>query len=48
MDIDTGIDDAIAIIMALQSPELDIIGITTVSGNVTAHAAALNRLEFSE
>jgi inosine-uridine nucleoside N-ribohydrolase len=44
MDVDTGIDDAIAIIMALQSPEIEIIGITTVSGNVTARAAALNTL----
>jgi inosine-uridine nucleoside N-ribohydrolase len=44
MDVDTGIDDAIAIIMALQSPEIEIIGITTVSGNVTAKAAALNTL----
>ena len=44
MDVDTGIDDAIAIIMALQSPEIEIIGITTVSGNVTAMAAALNTL----
>jgi inosine-uridine nucleoside N-ribohydrolase len=44
MDVDTGIDDAIAIIMALQSPEIEIIGITTVSGNVTARAAAINTL----
>ena len=44
MDVDTGLDDAIAIIMALQSPEIEIIGITTVSGNVTARAAALNTL----
>ena len=44
MDVDTGVDDAIAIIMALQSPEIEIIGITTVSGNVTATAAALNTL----
>ncbi len=44
MDVDTGVDDAIAIIMALQSPEIEIIGITTVSGNVTARAAALNTL----
>ena len=44
MDVDTGVDDAIAIIMALQSPEIEIIGITTVSGNVTAKAAALNTL----
>jgi inosine-uridine nucleoside N-ribohydrolase len=44
MDVDTGLDDAVAIIMALQSPEIEIIGITTVSGNVTARAAALNTL----
>jgi inosine-uridine nucleoside N-ribohydrolase len=44
MDVDTGIDDAIAIIMALQSPEIEIIGITTVSGNVTARAAGINTL----
>ena len=44
MDVDTGIDDAIAIIMALQSPEIEIIGITSVTGNVTARAAALNTL----
>jgi inosine-uridine nucleoside N-ribohydrolase len=46
MDVDTGVDDAIAIIMALQSPEIEIIGITTVSGNVTARAAALNTLRI--
>ena len=44
MDVDTGVDDAIAIIMALQSSEIEIIGITTVSGNVTARTAALNTL----
>jgi inosine-uridine nucleoside N-ribohydrolase len=44
MDVDTGIDDAVAIIMALQSPEIEVIGITTVSGNVTARSAALNTL----
>ena len=44
MDVDTGIDDAIAILMALQSPEIEIVGITTVSGNVSARMAALNTL----
>lgn len=44
MDVDTGIDDAVAITMALQSPEIEIIGITSVTGNVTARAAALNTL----
>jgi inosine-uridine nucleoside N-ribohydrolase len=44
MDVDTGIDDAVAIILALQSPDIEIIGITTVSGNVTARGAASNTL----
>jgi hypothetical protein len=35
MDADTGIDDAIAIMMmALQSPEIEIVGITTVSSKM--------------
>ena len=44
MDVDTGIDDAIAIMMALQSPEIEIVGITTVTGNVSSRIAALNTL----
>ncbi|MDP9015403.1 MAG: nucleoside hydrolase [Thermoproteota archaeon] len=44
MDVDTGIDDAVAIMVALQSPKIEIIGITSVTGNVTARAAALNTL----
>ena len=35
LDIDPGIDDALAIILALNSPELDVMGITTVCGNTT-------------
>jgi len=35
LDVDTGIDDALALLLALRSPELDIIGITCVAGNVT-------------
>ena len=42
LDVDTGIDDAIALIMAIKSKELNIIGITTVTGNVTAKQAAIN------
>ena len=46
MDVDAGIDDAIAIITALQSPEIEIVGITTTSGNVSARAAARNTLRI--
>ena len=34
IDTDPGQDDAVAILLALASPELDILGITTVAGNV--------------
>ena len=34
IDCDPGIDDSLALMLALASPELDIAGITTVSGNV--------------
>jgi inosine-uridine nucleoside N-ribohydrolase len=44
MDVDTGIDDAIALMMALQSPEIEIVGVTTISGNVSARIAGLNTL----
>jgi inosine-uridine nucleoside N-ribohydrolase len=34
IDTDPGIDDALALLLALRSPELDILGITTVHGNI--------------
>lgn len=34
IDTDPGIDDAVAILLALNSPEFDIRGITTVAGNI--------------
>ena len=42
IDCDPGIDDAVAILLALSSPELDLLAITTVSGNLTADICARN------
>ncbi|MRI35458.1 nucleoside hydrolase [Endozoicomonas sp. OPT23] len=39
IDTDPGVDDAIALLMAMVSPELEILGITTVAGNVTQELA---------
>ncbi len=32
LDVDTGTDDAIAIMCAIQSPQLSVIGICSVNG----------------
>ena len=42
IDTDPGIDDALAILLALRSPELHIEAITTVCGNVPVEQATLN------
>ena len=34
IDTDPGVDDALALLLALASPELEVVGITTVCGNV--------------
>ena len=42
-DCDPGVDDAIALFLAFASPaELDLIGITTVGGNVSVALTARN------
>ncbi|GAA4170062.1 nucleoside hydrolase [Shinella granuli] len=49
IDTDPGQDDAAAIMLALGSPELDILGITTVAGNVPLARTSSNAriiLEF--
>src|SRR5437899_11056661 len=42
--MDGGIDDALALILELKSPELEVAGITAVAGNVTVEQATLNGL----
>jgi purine nucleosidase len=42
LDVDTGIDDAIGIILAVKSRQFDILGITTVNGNVSLESATTN------
>lgn len=45
IDCDPGIDDALALMLAVSSPELEIMGITVVCGNVPAHMGAENALK---
>lgn len=42
IDTDPGIDDALALLLALLSPELQVLALTTVSGNVPVDTATRN------
>jgi inosine-uridine nucleoside N-ribohydrolase len=48
IDTDPGVDDSMAIQFALSSPELEIIGLTTVFGNVNVELATVNALRLLE
>lgn len=48
IDTDPGIDDAMAIHQAFADPRLDVIGLTTIFGNVTATRATRNALHLAE
>jgi inosine-uridine nucleoside N-ribohydrolase len=48
LDCDPGHDDAIAILLALASPEIELVGITTVSGNQTLDKTTANALRVLE
>ncbi|MGD9704521.1 MAG: nucleoside hydrolase [Acidimicrobiia bacterium] len=48
IDTDPGIDDAMAIFYALEAPELDIVGLTTVFGNVDTSLCTENALRLLE
>ena len=48
IDTDPGVDDAMAIFFALSSPELDVIGLTTIFGNVRTDLATINALRLLE
>lgn len=48
IDVDTGVDDSIALLYALNHPEVEIVGITTGCGNVDAVQAAENTVRIIE
>ena len=48
IDTDPGIDDAMAIHMAFADPRLDVLGLTTIFGNVTIDIATRNALALAE
>ena len=48
LDVDTGIDDSLALLYALASPEAEMVAVTCVSGNVEARQVVLNTLALLE
>ena len=42
LDVDTGIDDMVALLIAATAPELNLRGVTCVAGNVEIHHVARN------
>ena len=46
IDTDPGVDDAMAIFYALASPELEVVGLTTVFGNAHVEVCTANALRI--
>ena len=42
LDVDTGIDDSLALLYAVASPEAELVAVTCVGGNVDAHQVERN------
>jgi purine nucleosidase len=42
IDCDPGVDDAVALMLAFAAPELELLAVTTVGGNVPAHTTQRN------
>ena len=48
LDVDTGIDDALALLYACASPEAELVAVTCVAGNVPLEAVVANTLAVLE
>lgn len=48
LDVDTGIDDALALLYAAASPDAELVAVTCVAGNVPGEQVAINTLAVLE
>lgn len=48
IDCDPGVDDAIALLLALASPEFNLLGVTTVAGNIPLSLTQKNARQICE
>lgn len=46
LDVDCGVDDAQAVLLALAAPNVEILGITCVHGNTTVDNVCRNTLRI--
>ncbi len=46
LDVDTGVDDALALLLAATSPDLQLLGVTCVTGNVAVNLVTRNTLQL--
>ncbi len=44
-DVDTGVDDALALLVLARHPGIRLLGVSAVAGNVEAQTAARNTLD---
>jgi pyrimidine-specific ribonucleoside hydrolase len=45
LDVDTGFDDALALLMALRAPQLEVLAVTCVAGNHRLDQVVANTLK---
>jgi purine nucleosidase len=48
VDVDTGVDDAMALIYLLASPDAEIVGVASTGGNVAVQQVCVNNLDLLE
>jgi purine nucleosidase len=48
LDCDPGLDDALALLLAHGDPNIDLVAVTTVGGNVSIEKTTRNALELRE
>jgi inosine-uridine nucleoside N-ribohydrolase len=44
LDVDTGLDDALALLLAVRHPTVELLAVSTLAGNVNVHKATANTL----
>lgn len=48
LDMDPGIDDAVALLLALNNPRIEVLAVTAANGNVSVNKSAYNALRIIE